>query len=601
MQQMMKRKITPYPEGLSLCSISIDDFIRILRSIQYKETSLSESSGINGFYESTMLCSQYAESVFRRLKSKIKNNPYLKTHILRLDRVNFVTPNKSAIYGGRYNDIIDADQYNSKIKTYFDELALKGFTNITLFSDRQSMPAPLESIFKSRSLRMLLIEYISEYLILNFQNYVDETKQDVVVILDGIEITPRLEKYLTPGSFQNDNNNSDGRFPDEYRYNPLILMRDPESTFLRPLPSVCRVATLEFCNMIGEADLGVLFWFQKLNKDAIIDSQDGDLILILLYYVGKLLRAGVTDIPRLYLNKGTSIGRLQPEEMKIIYPGRYVTQEEISGLIDASLTKEDQRRVMDLSTIESCSPDTVASSGRCSPIRNPFYIDIVQLHHELMGLWWLCEKNEEPKDLQSQIYKTIFPVELFGFLCSLDGNDFTRVIPLKRMPKIWECFTSMPSRYRHMVRVEPTGDPNVNRYGLVMDVYLEFICHLHKPPTSSSSKSTMKFSRDYARKIMNELQEKNKDKKPAKSYVSLPYDVDAVLANGANACWFMAYIGNGYNKDHTVNDPFLKDENGTSIYGWNCLYSHSSCNLRSQIKIAEFADRVKDCEVIWCQ
>lgn len=591
----------PYPDAIQNCPTMIYDFMSIMRSIVYNELE-SSAKQINGYYMADKTCGQYAHSVFYTVKTLLTRNHHVLCHVIRLDRCGKTVINKSAGAEQRYGKVRDATDYNRNILSVS-----------TPFDDHSSMPAPLNSIFKSKKLRQLLYEYLIGYFMRNFGKYLDvndpqsSRKQ---VIFDGFFMSPKFQQDIFQGRI---------RLPPHAYYNPLQLTLDSDGNM------ACQILDGQFCNMIGESDLGVLFWADILQTDCIIQSADGDMFLVLLMYLSKLkgqhrfekstTTGNGSSLP---LRSGSHHGddgdddeQQRRRSFKI-----FLRRTRNTGEISHQVIKEYVRRTQGVDI----------ELERNHITKTALYFDMEILYGEIISGEWLLE----PGETMSQVLKkepSVHPIELFAVLCFMDGNDFHRTFPLRRFSSIFKTFTANPSRYRQMVRIRSCGTPPppplshggrgsslpLLEYGVVVETYLELFYYLHGPPksktfrpppppsnrrspstaTSSSANATKKkassssskeipYSREALACVLEEWTAKNRGKKPPESYIPIEYTLESLYASAANAAWNLAYFGNGHfhQSVHQVADPMATERNGKSSHGWE--YVNPTTNVQSQ-------------------
>ena len=229
-----------WPENLSLYkNIVIDSMVNI--------RSMSNTVNIDGF-ERTMTCLEFVSNIAESSVKIIRENKeQIKILIFRLDRLNATAICKGAIYGERYKNI--------------KEYELDEFATESPFNDQNDMPDDIHSIFKNFKARKLFYVYLTNHLIKSFSCIDCDQK----VIIDG-GILDYNDKY-------------DG---------PIIIFKNNESLNGEYKPiKVKKLCEGEFYLKEGEADLGCPFWAHKLSSKSIIQSEDGDMILISMLQVSR--------------------------------------------------------------------------------------------------------------------------------------------------------------------------------------------------------------------------------------------------------------------------------------------------------------------------
>ena len=220
---------------------SLPQYSNVVIDLMVNIRGLPDKVDIDGI-ERTMSCLEFVTKIAETGGKILRNNKeQIKILVLRLDRINGSPLSKGGIYDKRYKKI---EEY--KFDKNIDE---------NPFKHENAMPSNIHSIFKNSEARILFYNYLTCFLIEYFE---DNLWGDQKVIIDG------GIRSLS------DWNRNDA---------PFLLEKSVE---LNGHVDVKEVPYLNPYLKQGEADLGCPFWANKLSGRTIIQSEDGDMILICL-------------------------------------------------------------------------------------------------------------------------------------------------------------------------------------------------------------------------------------------------------------------------------------------------------------------------------
>ena len=493
-------------------------------------------------------CGDVMESLLAHIKKVLNSENNVKVAILRMDLSGKTPKAKYVGYAKRYDNI----------KAY--EIP-EGVADDDVFKDDMELPCTINSIFKSYRAKKLFYRYMTNYILRNFK----EIPIGKRLILDGGITEMESDTPLEPIVLYNA-----GEYQDEY-----IIQTD-------------RMSEEYYLSHIGEADIGMIFWCNKLNlPPSVIMSEDGDLIIIALLQCRKrITKKGKLDENKIFIRKKKVIGKRKLEDHVI------AKKQELRDRLDP----ENKRKVRNFKLIKQAE-----------------YIDIDRLYRNIidMNLWYggkcLLDGNSEPIIKNNNVVPACLnPVETLCTLLFMAGNDYVKRLPNVGFTKIWQVFTENATEYAlgYMVlirkrlrrRFPNTESPNldsddniyVHKYGIHWDRFEKFVLLLFR---KAFPKCTVKHSAT----LEDFLEAYPECYKNAKRKVVLP-TIGDIRGMAANLAWCLAYFGNSYVEGHKYAYSLTVTEDGYDKHGYKLIDKDKSA-LYGNIT---FSGNVKEKDIYWC-
>lgn len=528
-----------FPEKLARTFVVIQDVMTQLRGVMLEYPN-GIKPDVEQFYCITT-CDSYAEKVWLALlDEKSKNHAHIL--VLRFDVPGETYENKTVGYHARYNDIPSVPQRIVDLEEPF--------------KDGQKMPAPTESIFKNQTMKKNLLNYLLMYLLRNYERFINLNS---VIIIDGILLDRRTMSRL---GFSTDESDFE-----EMSRNPLAVRKISTAETQHHL-HVRSLDHHEFVCHVGEADLGVVYWTEHFQGDAMICAKDGDLLVVFAMY----LDSHPEFTHEVFVRKQMSIGNQRIDNPDWEKGAKF-------------------------------------ASGRAKPKtktliqKNPVYYDIRLLCENICSKAWYAKNSKETAEgllaqygfvaAQGDPYSPqIHPVPLMFALFSLCGNDYNSSFYRCGAQKVIDLFGGDAGVFRHLVCKSTytvtfsnrdslkhccgTGpDPEfakgqtsivVTRYGIVYKVFKRVVFEIiARAPLKKEGYSSANLA------IALDTLAKNMEKAHLKETHTYSHPTEGSLrAICCRIAWYLFYFANGGHKfSHMlVPDPLAVDEDGFPIHGW---------------------------------